>query len=80
MKRWMKVEALPLLAVLAVHAWAFSVGHLPIWQIVIASVVFLLIPAAAGVFYGYAVAAPKPAVDEKTGARWEVVDTTKGGA
>lgn len=56
MKRWLKLEILPLILLLALHAQVFSVADLTPLQMVLATVVFMVIPALSGVFYGHAVA------------------------
>jgi len=78
MKRWLKLEILPLILLLALHAKVFSVADLTPLQMLLAAVAFLIIPALAGVFYGYTVGVGVPKKDNQ--ARWEVVDTSKGGA
>ena len=78
MKHWLKLEILPLILLLALHAKVFAVADLTPLQMVLASVAFLIIPAMAGAFYGYTVGRSVPRKDDQ--ARWEVVDTSKGGA
>ena len=52
MKRWLKLEILPLVLLLALHAKVFAVADLTPLQMLLAAVAFLLVPALAGVFYG----------------------------
>lgn len=56
MKRWIKLEALPLLLLLSAHAYIFAQTDLEAWQSVAAFLVFLVASAATGIFYGHAVA------------------------
>ena len=78
MKRWLKLEILPLVLLLALHAKVFAVADLTPLQMALAAFAFLLIPFLAGMFYGYTVGRSVPRKDDQ--ARWEVVDTSKGGA
>lgn len=78
MKRWLKLEILPLLLLMVLHAKVFAVADLTPLQMVLAAFAFLVTPAMVGVFYGYAVGRSAPRKDSQ--ARWEVVDTSKGGA
>lgn len=55
MKRWLKLEILPLVLLLALHAKVFAVADLTPLQMLLAGVAFLLVPALAGVFYGHSV-------------------------
>lgn len=54
MKRIAKLEALPLLLVLAFTSWLICHTSLPFWMLVAALFTFGLLPAAAGIFYGLA--------------------------
>lgn len=56
MKRWIKLEILPLVAALAWIVWLLANANLPAWMAVVAVFTFCLVPAAAGIFYGHAVA------------------------
>lgn len=77
MKRWLKLEMLPLILLVALHAKVFAVADLTPMQAVVAAAAFLVIPALAGVFYGYTIGrSTKPRND--TDPRWEVVDTNGG--
>lgn len=78
MKRWLKLEILPLILLLVLHAKVFDAADLTAAQMVLASLAFLIIPALAGAFYGYTVGRSGPRKNNQV--RWEVVDTSKGGA
>lgn len=80
MKRWLKLEILPLILLLALHAQVFSVADLTPLQVVVAAAVFLVIPALVGAFYGYTVGRADGVRQANNPVHWEVVDTSKGGA
>lgn len=78
MKRWLKLEILPVILLLVLHAKVFAVAELTPLQMVLAAFAFLITPVMAGMFYGYAVGRGTPRKDDQV--RWEIVDTSKGGA
>lgn len=55
MKRWLKVEALPLLIYIVVIGWMVGRTSLALWEIAVSFAFFTLIPVLAALFYGHAV-------------------------